>query len=394
MIGAPGHKLSGELDDIMYPNAAVFALMHIAALGVLWTSATASAVALCLILYIVRMFGVCAGYHRYFSHRTFSTSRAFQFVLAFLAQSSAQKSVLWWAAHHRNHHRYADTDRDPHSPQHTGLWHAHVGWIFTARHDKVDLSTVGDLAVYPELLWLHRFERVPAIILGCLSFVLSGWPGLIIGFLWSTLLLYHATFLINSVAHMHGEHPYVTGDHSRNNWLLAILTMGEGWHNNHHAYPSSVRQGFQWWEVDLTYYVLVILCWLGVVWKFKTPPRSVLARKQRLGSRIIERAASDLAATFDARRLVAATDRDSGESTCGTSNPAIPLPAEVARQAELMFGSTPSLKQIIERAHQKIYEAVRQQVLLTPGVAGRNNDNETIPTKRLKNACRRGVALP
>src|SRR5208337_4418696 len=156
------------------------------------------------------------------------------------------------------------------------------------------------------LMWLHKFELLPAIVLGALCVLIAGWSGLVVGFLCSTVLLYHATFCINSLAHVRGSKRYVTGDDSRNNWLLALFTMGEGWHNNHHAYQSSARQGFRWWEVDVTYYVLVVLSWLGIVWDLKLPPKAVVRNEHRLGSRIVSRAAAQLAASFHPEGLAVA----------------------------------------------------------------------------------------
>jgi stearoyl-CoA desaturase (Delta-9 desaturase) len=261
--------------DIIYPSAVPFVLVHMACLGAIWSGITWQTAAIAVTLYWLRIFAIGAGYHRYFSHRSYSTSRTFQFVLAFLAQSSAQKSVLWWAAKHRHHHLHSDTAQDVHSPRLNGFVYSHIGWIFAPRHDSADLVKVADLARYPELMWLHKYQLVPAVALAVLCFVLAGWSGLVVGFFCSTVFLYHATFCINSLAHMHGSKRYVTGDDSRNNWLLAVLTMGEGWHNNHHACQSSVRQGFKWWEIDVTFYVLKILSWVGIVWGLKRPPGSV-----------------------------------------------------------------------------------------------------------------------
>ena len=261
----------GGRDDIMYPSAIPFVLVHLGCIAAIWTGVTWSALALCAALYVLRMFGVVAGYHRYFSHRAFATSRAFQFVLAILAQSSAQKSVLWWAAKHRHHHLHSDTAADVHSPRHKGFLYSHVGWIFDRKHDQADLTKVADLTRWPELRWLHRFELLPAVVLGLLCLLVAGWSGLVVGFLWSTVLVYHATFCINSLAHVSGTKRYVTGDDSRNNWLLAILTLGEGWHNNHHAFQSSVRQGFRWWEVDVAYYLLKGMSWICLLYTSPSP---------------------------------------------------------------------------------------------------------------------------
>ena len=242
--------------DIVYPSALPFALVHLACLAAIWTGVGWKAAAIGVGLYWLRIFAIGAGYHRYFSHRAYETSRAFQFVLAALAQTTAQKSVLWWAAKHRQHHLHSDTPQDVHSPVQSGFLYSHFGWIFDRRHEATDLVKVADLAKYPELMWLHRNELAPAVALAIACFAAAGLQGLVVGFFWSTVAVYHATFSINSIAHVAGRRRYVTGDDSRNNWLLAIFTMGEGWHNNHHAFQSSVRQGFRWWEYDPTFYLL------------------------------------------------------------------------------------------------------------------------------------------
>lgn len=204
MSSVPGE--GGEHADIVYPQAIPFLLVHLSCLLAIWTGVTWQAVVICVALYWVRIFAIGAGYHRYFSHRAYSTSRVFQFALAFLAQSTAQNSVLWWAARHRHHHLYSDTPNDTHSPRRHGFLYAHVGWIFDRRHRKdTDLVKVADLAAYPELMWLHRFELVPAVTVGVLCFLLAGWSGVVVGFLWSTVLVYHSTFCINSLAHVHGS---------------------------------------------------------------------------------------------------------------------------------------------------------------------------------------------
>jgi stearoyl-CoA desaturase (delta-9 desaturase) len=327
------HSPAGPPGDIVYPSAIPFLLVHLGCVAAFWTGVTWPAVALCIGLYWLRMFAVTAGYHRYFSHRAFATNRVFQFVLAFLAQSTAQRSVLWWAAKHRHHHLYSDTAQDVHSPRHAGFLYSHVGWIFARRHAGADLAAIPDFARYPELRLLHRFEVAPAVILAGLCFLVAGRPGLVVGFLWSTVLVYHATFCINSLAHVRGGTRYVTGDDSRNNLALALLTMGEGWHNNHHAYPSSARQGFRWWEVDATYYGLKLLAALGIVRDLKAPPERVLRNQQRLGVRIVERTAAQLAACFD-------------------HLPHLPSRASLMEQAKAMFAATPSIDAIVDRAHE------------------------------------------
>jgi stearoyl-CoA desaturase (delta-9 desaturase) len=263
--GKGGHRL----------GALPFVAIHVLALGAIWTGVTWQAAVLCAALYWVRIFAVTAGYHRYFAHRTFRTSRVFQFLLGFLAETSAQKGVLWWASHHRHHHRTSDTPLDVHSPRQRGFWYSHVLWIFD-NTDSTDLESVRDLARYPELRLLDRFWLVPPIIVGVSTYFLFGPSGLFFGFFVSTVLTWHGTFTINSLAHVFGSRRFATDDDSRNNLLLALLTFGEGWHNNHHHFMSSTRQGFRWWEIDVTYYVLKAMSWIGLVWRLKEPPRELL----------------------------------------------------------------------------------------------------------------------
>jgi stearoyl-CoA desaturase (delta-9 desaturase) len=374
----PPHEDHHDHDDIVYPHTIPFILVQLACFAAIWTGVTGEAVILGVVLYWLRMFGITAGYHRYFSHRSYATSRVFQFILACLAQSTAQKSVLWWAAKHRHHHLFSDTEDDAHSPRHTGFLFAHVGWIFARRHDTVDLVKVGDFTKYPELMWLHKYELAPAAVLGLVTFLLAGWPGLVVGFFWSTVAVYHATFCINSLAHVHGSKRYVTGDDSRNNWLLAFFAMGEGWHNNHHAYQASVRQGFRWWEIDPTFYIIKALSWIGVVWDLKSPPEAVLRNEQKLGSRVIDRAAGDLAATFniesisvklvhalettpglaDVRTKLAAAQHRAHEVLAHVHLPHLPTREEIGARASTMFVKTRSLEDVVERAHRLILEAV------------------------------------
>jgi stearoyl-CoA desaturase (Delta-9 desaturase) len=382
MTAQPNAASAPSDADILYPSALPFLLVHLGCFAAIWTGVTWPAIALCVTLYWLRMFAVTGGYHRYFSHRAYATGRLFQFVLALLAQSTAQKSVLWWAAKHRHHHLYSDTEDDVHSPRHTGFLYSHFGWIFARRHDVADLSKVPDLARYPELRWLHRFETAPAFLLAIACFLIAGWPGVVVGFLWSTVLVYHATFCINSLAHVRGSKRYVTGDDSRNNLLLAIATMGEGWHNNHHAYPSSVRQGFRWWEVDATWYVLKLLAWLGIVRDLKTPPRSVLRNEHRLGTKTIQRTAEQLAMRFDPERIahaiaatlhppelsalkqaIAQARHSVDEALAGLHLPHMPTRAELMAQAKSMFARTPSLDDIVERGHALLVAAVGRQLL-------------------------------
>ena len=215
-----------EHDDIMYPSAVPFVLVHLACIGAVWTGVTYQALAIGVALYWLRIFGIGAGYHRYFAHRAYRTSRVFQFVLAFLSQSSAQKSVLWWASKHRHHHLNSDTEADVHSPRHRGFIYSHFGWIFARSSDTTNLVKIADFARYPELMWLHKYELVPPFALALLCYAIGGWPGLVVGFFWSTVLVYHATFCINSLAHVRGRRRYVTADDSAQQLAAGYLHYG------------------------------------------------------------------------------------------------------------------------------------------------------------------------
>jgi stearoyl-CoA desaturase (delta-9 desaturase) len=251
--------------------------VHVAAVvGVVLLGFSWSGLALAVAFYVVRMFGVTGGYHRYFAHRTFKTSRAMQFLLAVLAVTSVQKGVLWWAAHHRAHHKYSDVDGDIHSAMRDGFWWSHVGWILSKKYDKTDEARVKDLARYPELRWLDRYWYVVVVSFAVVIFLVGGAWALVWGFFVSTTFLWHGTFTINSLSHMIGRRRYATADNSKNSALLAFITMGEGWHNNHHHYQRSTRQGFLWWQYDVTYYVLVAMSALGFVWDLHAPPAHVL----------------------------------------------------------------------------------------------------------------------
>ncbi|WP_312708003.1 acyl-CoA desaturase [Stenotrophomonas sp.] len=272
-------------------RAVPFVLLHVACLGVVWAGVSWTAVAVAVSLYAVRMFAITGFYHRYFSHRTFQTSRPVQFAFAVIGAASVQRGPLWWAAHHRHHHRHADQPQDPHSPNEVGFWRSHMGWFLTREAFATDLSRVPDLARYPELRWLDRFDIAVPVLLAAALFGLgellqhtapgldtSGPQLLVWGFFISTVVLFHATVTINSLAHRFGSRRYDTRDDSRNNLWLALLTFGEGWHNNHHFFPGTVRQGFRWWEIDLTWYGLRAMAAVGLVKGLKPIPDWVLAK--------------------------------------------------------------------------------------------------------------------
>lgn len=264
-----------------------FILMHAVCFAALWTGVSWTAALTAVALYLLRMFAVTGFYHRYFSHRSFKTSRAGQFVFGVLGASAVQRGPVWWAAHHRHHHAHSDAAGDVHSPRQGFLW-SHMGWFLSRRHYAPDLSRVRDLLRFPELRWLDRFDVLVPISLALGLFLVGmllenaapqlgadRWQMLVWGFFISTVACYHATYTINSLSHRFGRQRYRTGDDSRNNLWLALITLGEGWHNNHHHYPASARQGFYWWEIDITYYLLRLLSFCGVIWDLKPVPVAV-----------------------------------------------------------------------------------------------------------------------
>jgi stearoyl-CoA desaturase (delta-9 desaturase) len=373
-----------------------FVLAHLACFAAIWTGVSAMDMALFAGLYAARMFGVTAGYHRYFSHKTYRTSRVFAFILAFLAQSSAQRGILWWAGTHRHHHRHSDGPADVHSPVRRSFLYSHLGWIFSERFDKTDLGLVPDLAKYPELVWLDRHPYMPAFLSGFAVWLLAGWSGLVVGFLWSTVACWHATFAINSLAHVHGSRRYVTGDQSRNNWWLALLTFGEGWHNNHHHYQGSVKQGFRWYEIDISYYVLRVFAAAGLVWDLRVPNARAIAYEQKLTPAVVERAAGMLAASFPVESIAADLRARLAEKRDGLQHdlaelrerwrrqidekvdtlrhdlddlfhaihvPAMPSAAELRERAASMFAHTPSINDIVERTRQMLIDRVHEELL-------------------------------
>ena len=267
---------------------APFVILHSMCLGVIWVGWSWIAVATAAALYVIRMFAITAFYHRYFSHKTYRTNRFWQFIFAVVGNAAVQRGPLWWASHHRHHHRFADTDEDPHSPNRHGFWWSHIGWLTSERHFPTRAQYVKDWARFPELVWLNRFDTLVPVLLAAGLYAFgallkayapqlgtSGPQMLIWGFFISSTVLFHATVTINSLDHMIGSRRYDTPDTSRNNWVLALITLGEGWHNNHHHYAVSARQGFFWWEIDVTFYLLKLMSWLGIVRDLRPVPEHV-----------------------------------------------------------------------------------------------------------------------
>ena len=285
--------LDARADRIDWLRTLPFIAMHLACFAVFWVGVSWLAVGVAIALYAVRMFAITGFYHRYFAHKAFRTSRPVQFVFAAIGATSVQRGPLWWAAHHRHHHRHTDTPADPHSPGQHGFWWSHMGWFLTPRGFRIQWDAIPDLRRFPELRLLDRFDILMPVLLALALYFLGSWlhdahpalgttgPQLLVwGFFISTVVLFHATVTINSLAHVFGTQRFDTGDDSRNNWLLALITFGEGWHNNHHHYPGSARQGFQWWELDFTWYGLKLMSWLGLVTDLKPMPAGLKRRSR------------------------------------------------------------------------------------------------------------------
>lgn len=280
--------IRAQPDGVNFVRCIPFIFLHLGCLGAIWTGWSWFAVWTAVFLYFFRMFAVTGIYHRYFSHKTYQTSRVGQFILALWGATTVQRGGLWWAYHHRHHHQHSDEEEDAHSPHVHGFWWSHIGWITSRRNFPTDYSKIKDLAKYPELVWLNRFDVVVPVLFALSLFLLgsfletaaptlgtSGAQMLVWGFFISTTALFHGTACINSMAHLMGRRRFNTSDDSRNSFILAIITLGEGWHNNHHRYQSATRNGFYWWEIDPTYYGLKLLSLTGFIWGLKPVPKSI-----------------------------------------------------------------------------------------------------------------------
>lgn len=265
----------GILENSAVRNS-IFILFNLTPLLAIWAGTSLGALIFCIVAYFCLMFGITAGYHRYFAHRSYNTSRIFQFILALLGTLSLQKGVLHWAANHRDHHRYSDKPDDLHSPVQKGFFWAHMGWIMSDKYIETRWHRIKDFARYPELVWLNNYWAIPFIVWAVMIFLLFGFQYVVWGCFIATVLGWHMTFCVNSLLHVWGKKVYPTGDESRNNYWLAIPTMGEAFHSNHHYYPASARQGFLWYQFDISYYLLCLLSRLGIIWDVKTPPKKVL----------------------------------------------------------------------------------------------------------------------
>jgi stearoyl-CoA desaturase (delta-9 desaturase) len=334
-----------EPDQVDWVRCIPFIILHLGCLGALWTGASPFAVGTAIVLYFARMAAVTGVYHRYFSHKTYSTSRPMQFFLALCGGTTVQRGPLWWAYHHRHHHQHSDEPEDAHSPHVHGFWWSHIGWITSRRNFPTDYSRVRDLDRYPELVFLNRFDAIVPAVFALSIFVLGAflkthapglhtdpWQMLVWGFFISTTALFHGTSCINSMAHLMGRRRYKTQDDSRNSFILALVTLGEGWHNNHHRYQSATRNGFYWWEIDITYYLLRILSWTGLIWGLKSVPASVLAEGSQADHHDSVAAAvraQDLHPEYSSLKRIVPAAAAIAVATVNAAGPALPRKADV-----------------------------------------------------------------
>ena len=274
------HKAQLDSLDLIYCFPVL--ALHLACLFVFVVGYSHVACVAMVLCYLGRMFAITGFYHRYFSHKTYKTNRFWQFIFAFIGSSAVQRGPIWWAAHHRHHHQHSDKPDDIHSPWQQSFWWSHYKWILSRQNFPVNFRLVRDLTRYPELMFLDRFDKIAPTCLALFFYGLgwalevyaphlgtSPWQMVVWGFVCSTVLLLHGTFTINSISHLWGTQPYVTNDQSRNNFFLALITLGEGWHNNHHYAPNRVQQGIHWWQIDITYYTLWLMKKMGIIWDFK-----------------------------------------------------------------------------------------------------------------------------
>lgn len=271
-----------------------FLVLHLACFGAFYTGVSTAAVIACLALFWLRMFAITAFYHRYFAHRSYKTNRAWQFVFALIGNMSAQRGPLWWAAHHRAHHQHSDTEEDLHSPVQRGFFWSHMGWFTCDASFRTQMHRIKDFARFPELRFLDRYDSLAPLLLIALLYgagelmaayapqwQTNGLQMVVWGFVISTVVLFHSTVTINSLGHIWGNRRFNTKDHSRNNGFLALLTLGEGWHNNHHRWAVSARQGFYWYEIDISYMILKAMSWVGIVHSLSPVPKHVLEEGRR-----------------------------------------------------------------------------------------------------------------
>ncbi|MDI9347426.1 MAG: acyl-CoA desaturase [Methylacidiphilales bacterium] len=274
-------------DSIDWIRVVPFIILHVSALTVFVVGFSWPAFFAFILMFSLRAFTLTAFYHRYFSHKTFKTSRVVQFIFAFIGATAVQRGPLWWASHHRKHHVVSDTKDDCHSPISNSLFWSHCGWFLSKKNFSTDYNLIKDFCKFPEIKFIDRFDIIAPLLLAIVLYVIgesffnAGWQFLVWGFVLSTLFLYHVTFSVNSISHLWGTRRYVTKDFSRNNLLVAILAFGEGWHNNHHYYPASTRQGFYWWEIDMSFYILTFLSWFGIVWDIQTIPKKLRESNKR-----------------------------------------------------------------------------------------------------------------
>ena len=267
----------------------IFWLVQVSALLVFAVPFAWGYVALWAVSHFARAVGLTLAFHRYYAHRAFQMNRAARFIWTFAGVAAMQKGPLWWAGHHVYHHKFADRDGDPHSPKVSGFYYAHIGWFLNdQKYKKIDPSNpvVRDFSKYPDVRLLDEYYFLPPLLLGLAMYAIGGFPWVVWGFCLPTMTLAHATFAINTVNHLYGSRRFETRDESRNNAITALFAAGEGWHNNHHRYQRAARNGFYWWEIDITYYVILAMQAVGLAWDVQRVPDRIY-REAREGRAVL-----------------------------------------------------------------------------------------------------------
>ncbi len=254
------------------------AFMHVGAIAGFFTFSWPAFWTAIFLWWLTGGIGICLGYHRYFTHKSYATPKVIQYLLAICGCMAGEAGPIAWVAAHRYHHTYSDTDQDPHSPLKGFLW-SHFTWLFGRENFLASYDSYKkycpDMIKDKFIVFLDRYHMLPVLFLTGILYAMGGWSFVVWGIFVRSLIVYHSTWLVNSASHIWGYRTYKTTDASRNNWWVAILAFGEGWHNNHHAFQRSARHGFHWWEFDITYRTIQILWVLGLASEIHLPVQSI-----------------------------------------------------------------------------------------------------------------------
>ncbi|HEY3826486.1 MAG TPA: fatty acid desaturase [Bryobacteraceae bacterium] len=284
---AEDHFGNPRSEGLNWPSVIAFGLLHVGALAALFMFSWRNFLAAVFIYWIATGLGISMGYHRLHTHRGYKCPLWLEYFFAVCGTLSLEGGPIFWVAVHRIHHQKSDQSGDPHSPRHGGFFWSHVGWIMFGEGNHSNTRMLSkyapDLAKHRFYVWLNNWHWLPLAVLGVILLAIGGWPLMLWGVCVRTVFGLHATWLVNSATHMWGARRFATRDDSRNNWWVAAITFGEGWHNNHHAHPTSIRHGLAWYEIDHSWILVNILKRLGLAYDLKVA---------KVDTRLIEREAA------------------------------------------------------------------------------------------------------